>query len=243
MKSRIRNSGFTLIELLVGIAVVGLLAALLIPAANKALTRVRATGCASNLRQIHIAIRLYANEHDGWLPGPSGMGQSPRYYYSPPNISPNLAGLLHDYLPSTRREPEAGANRWFNPVFACPGWMAAGGQNLPEPGSSLSTSYILNLNPWPTWPDASKLYPFGSTNDSQAGGSTHKLVELSRFPLARTWMLVDADNAFAKEALNWGGWSHWLDTSVHGQIHNVLFYDGHVESLTVSQFTKYPQPQ
>ena len=237
---RISNSGFTLTELLMVMAVVGIIAALLIVVTNKVLTHVRTVGCASNLRQVHTAVQLYANDHDGRLPSPCGMGQGPRYYYTSQNTTFNLACLLRDYLPAARREPEAGVNRWFNPIFACPGWIADGGQNLPNPGSSLSTSYILNLNPWPSWPGANKFYPFGSTNDAQDGGVTHKIVELNRFPLDRTWMMVDADNTFARDALRWSGWSHWLEISVHGEYHNVLFYDGHVEGITTPEFTRFP---
>jgi prepilin-type N-terminal cleavage/methylation domain-containing protein len=63
-----RRHGFTLVELLVVIGVVALLAALLLPALASAKDKVRRASCLSNLRQIGIAIHLYADDHDGDIP-------------------------------------------------------------------------------------------------------------------------------------------------------------------------------
>ena len=64
-----RISGFTLIELLTVIAVIAILAAILVPLIGAIKVRADQTTCASNMRQIGIALRTYANEHQGRLPG------------------------------------------------------------------------------------------------------------------------------------------------------------------------------
>jgi prepilin-type N-terminal cleavage/methylation domain-containing protein/prepilin-type processing-associated H-X9-DG protein len=59
---------FTLVELLVVIAIVALLAAMLLPALAAAKERGRRVACLSNLRQIGIAVVLYAQDNSGRIP-------------------------------------------------------------------------------------------------------------------------------------------------------------------------------
>jgi len=63
-----RNVGFTLLELLVAIAIIGLLVGLLLPAVQMARAAARRTKCASNFRQIGLAVYQYAESHGGAFP-------------------------------------------------------------------------------------------------------------------------------------------------------------------------------
>ncbi len=62
-------AGFTLVEVIVVVAIVTILAALSLPMVQRSLVGAKRAECSSNLRQIGTAIHLYANDHDGRLPG------------------------------------------------------------------------------------------------------------------------------------------------------------------------------
>lgn len=59
---------FTLVELLTVIAIIGILAALIIPTATRVRDSARAVQCLSQLRDIGVMVQLYAQENKGALP-------------------------------------------------------------------------------------------------------------------------------------------------------------------------------
>jgi prepilin-type N-terminal cleavage/methylation domain-containing protein/prepilin-type processing-associated H-X9-DG protein len=67
LRSKLKN-GFTLIELLVVIAVIAILAALLLPALASAKEKGRQSACISNVRQQTLAVIMYADENNDFLP-------------------------------------------------------------------------------------------------------------------------------------------------------------------------------
>lgn len=74
--SRRSRRAFTLVELLTVVGLIGLLMGLLLPALASARRAAAQAKCASNLRQWAIAVNMYADANQGWLPR-RGQGQFP----------------------------------------------------------------------------------------------------------------------------------------------------------------------
>jgi len=87
-----RHAGFSLIELLVVIAILSLLIAILLPVLNQAKLQARRAACTANLRQIGVAIHMYAEDFGDTIPfGPAGRPVTGSNFYT---VTGNVTSLL-----------------------------------------------------------------------------------------------------------------------------------------------------
>ena len=92
IRDNIRVPGFTLIELLVVIAVISLLMGILMPALSQVRQQAYRAACGSNLRQVGMAIHLYAETFDDTIPfGPEGRPITGSNFYT---VTGNVTSLL-----------------------------------------------------------------------------------------------------------------------------------------------------
>ena len=103
MRRNLYNTGFSLIELLVVIAILALLLAIIMPALSKSKELTRRVICASNQKQIVLAMVAYGENNDGWLAN-----------FSMP-IGPHAHDIDKRYV--AMMEQQYGAKRTF---FYCP---------------------------------------------------------------------------------------------------------------------------
>lgn len=133
-----RKRGFTLIELLVVIAIIAILAAILFPVFARAREKARQASCLSNLKQLALAMLMYAQDYDEtwpvayyWSPGwTEEYAWDFHIEYSGWSVAGYSLGLIGPY---TKNEQ----------LNACPsfkGMVSSSGR--PYTGYAYNTSYI-----------------------------------------------------------------------------------------------------
>jgi prepilin-type N-terminal cleavage/methylation domain-containing protein/prepilin-type processing-associated H-X9-DG protein len=222
-----RRPGFTLVELLVVIAIIAILAALLLPALVRGKEKAYRTECVNNLRQLALAIHLYADDNRDTLPGPIWQG----LYYV---YNDETERMLYYIAPLLSLPPASPLVR-TGKVARCAASAVSAHERSGTPPESLSrpVSYIVSAEvtnitteivtrPF-GYPYSSKFYRL-----TQGPDEPPKRVHEIKNP-ARSWAVTDADqqNSFP------GGLYFDLIpvNKVHGQVRNQLFFDWHVEGV------------
>ncbi len=129
---------FTLIELLVVVAIIALLMAILLPSLQRARSQGKQIKCASNMRQLAVAITIYADENKGFFPpwglAHGGSGNPLRSWIN--TLGPEY-GTYYD-----PNEPEPPRNYLLRcPADDSPHWREPIGQVVRQ--TSYASNYLL----------------------------------------------------------------------------------------------------
>ncbi len=203
--------GFTLIELLTVIAIIGVLAAIIIPTVGAVRKTAQRATCAANMRDVGTAILSYASENRELLPGPTMHSMNNTYSltssgaYDLQDSAPTLANHLARYLKLP--PPPPGETR-YAPPFLCPAWHSAVG------GKPANDNSFRNE----TWRPSDLFGKRG--NDSSPYRSPQRMTMIENPSRTVALRELDADNHNKDR----------LAKNYHGNhTHTFLFFDGHVE--------------
>lgn len=238
--------GFTLIELLTVIAIVGILAAILIPIVGRVRESARTATCASNLRQIGMSSQLWATDNKGRLPG---LG----YYDAGETLSANWQDIFNSIVFPSYRQGATG--------------MLQRSGDAPRDGQM----YCPSIRPWTTTRSSIRAYIINAHANNPAnalkvgpmspfGSYYHGALLTSFRNPARTFYVWDAeratdilrantaaplpqgaiafDNAEADGAKTMTPWSAngGYYAFRHGGNLNMVFLDGHVGRYSAATF-------
>lgn len=208
-----RRRAFTIVEAIVILAVVGVLAALMVPTLNGALSRAGGVECAAKLRAIGNAIHSYAVENGGEFPRSfhsAGAHGQPGWTAS---VFPFLSGLNGG---DAQLDPAS-----FNRFFRCPSH---------HEDNPFVFSYGMNVH--------FELDPDG--DDYTGSPATWRRTSQIPSP-SKTILLAESRPVLFGDHLMCHLWSsqaaavNALAGSRHGGRPSFLFVDGHVENLNPAQ--------
>ena len=149
--SRRKNfHNFTIIELLIVIAVIAILAALLLPALNKARGRAQSISCTSNLKQLCMGFNLYAGDNGGTISMWTRTGDLYCFLFGPIETE-RARSTLVPYIGGTPVDSQVTATNCYTlgdvaPAARCPSGRRDGVAIKPATDSyGINNSYMANL--------------------------------------------------------------------------------------------------